>query len=160
MSALPPDLAALPALTVRQPWATSIVHFGKTVENRRWIGIYLKAQLSVVRAAGNRFLIHAGKGMDEDDILGWRDHIAQRPQCRPSPEMMKAAGVERIRDLPRGGIIGVATVAEWVTTHESPWFVGPGALVLTNVQSLAFIPCRGLQGFFRPTLEDGSLKLF
>lgn len=146
---LPEWCGGLLALTVRQPWATSIVHFGKPVENRKWWGVYLKAQLSRIKV-GDRFLIHAAKGCDEDDIIGWKDHIETRPACRPTDMMRVAADVRTFADLPRGGIIGAATFAGWVEAHPSPWFVGPGALVLADVEPLPFIPCRGMQGFFKP----------
>lgn len=139
----------LPALSVRQPWATSIVHFGKRVENRCWSGRYLALQLGTLRRAGNRVLIHASQGMTRDEIAGWKEFVEER-NVRPTREMTDAAGVTTYRDLPRGGIVGVATFVEWVTASDSPWFIGPGALVLTDVQPLPFTPCKGALGVFRP----------
>lgn len=142
------ELGTLPVLSVRQPWATSIVFFGKPVENRKWWGVYLKAQLGKIRV-GERFLIHAAKGMDEDDIDGWKSHTDERPSCRPTKEQAAAASVHTFADLPRGGVIGHARYVGWVTQHPSPWFTGPGALVMEDVQPLPFYPCRGMLGFFR-----------
>lgn len=149
---LPEWAVGLRALSIRQPWATSIVHFGKPVENRVWNGGYLKAQLSGIRE-GDRFLIHAAKNMEEDDILGWRELIEDCPSCRPTSAMLAAAGVKTYADLPRGGIIGAATYAGWVKDHSSQWFVGPGAVVMADVLPLPFVPCRGMLGFFRPVFE-------
>lgn len=139
----------IPALSVRQPWATSIVHFGKRLENRCWTGRYLALQLGALRRAGNRLLIHASQGMTRDEMEGWRDFVTDRG-CAPTPEVMETAGVKTFRDLPRGGIVGVATFVEWVTASDSPWFIGPGALVLADVQALPFTPCKGALGVFRP----------
>lgn len=147
---LPDWCAGMLALSIRQPWATSIVHFGKPVENRVWKGRYLQLQLDTIAQHGDRFLIHAAKGMDQDDIDGWRDLVDERPECKPTPEQMAAAGVKTLRDLPRGGIIGVARFVTVVERHPSPWFTGPLALVFKDVAPLPFVPCRGFLGFFRP----------
>ena len=147
---IPDWCAGLPALSVRQPWATSIIHFGKPVENRKWWGAYLKTQLALVRKSGGRFLIHAAKGFDQDDIDGWKDLTDERPTCRPTTDQLAAAGIKQFGDLPLGGIIGAASFVDWVERHDSPWFVGPGALVLGDVVPLPFTPCRGMLGFFKP----------
>jgi hypothetical protein len=149
-------LGRRPALSVRQPWATSIVHFGKPVENRIWTGTYLKAQLSRIKI-GETFLIHASQGMEDEDILSWKDHIELRPQCRPNEQQKARAGIKCFDDLPRGGIIGAATFAGWVTDHPSSWFTGPGALLMEQVHPLPFFPCRGTLGFFRlPPVTNNS----
>lgn len=141
------ELAKLPVLAIRQPWATSIVHFGKPLENRAWSGRYLALQLGALRRGGNRFLIQASAGMTRDEMQGWRDFVKERG-VEPTAEMMAAAGVKTFRDLPRGGIIGVARFVRWVTESDSPWWIGPGALEMTDVQPLAFLPCKGALGFF------------
>lgn len=48
-------LADVPALTVRNPWALYIAHYGKNVENRVW----------EPKASVSKLLIHAGLGWDE-----------------------------------------------------------------------------------------------
>lgn len=144
-----PDLLAL---SIRQPWATSIVHFGKRVENRAWSGSYLRMQNDAIRRAGDRFLIHASKGLTSAECEDWEE-TAQLAGVAPTAAMLAAAGIKTYRDLPLGGIIGIATFVEWVTMHDSPWFFGPGALVLTEVAPLPFTPCRGALGFFRPRLQ-------
>lgn len=137
------SLPHLPALSVRQPWAVSILN-GKPVENRSWRGSFLEDQLAILRAAGNRFLLHASKCMEEDDVEGWRELIEVRNIPVPW-----AVGL-KLSQLHRGGIIGIATFAGWVTEHESPWFNGGGAMEMKDVRPLPFVPCRGALGFFFP----------
>lgn len=144
-------LPDLPALSVRQPWATSIVHFGKRLENRAWSGRYLALQLGAVRRAGNRFLIHASQGMTCDEMEGWRDFVKERG-IEPTAEAMAAAGIRTVRDMPRGGIIGIATFVRWVEESDDPWWIGPGALEMADVKPLPFAACKGTLGFFRPVI--------
>lgn len=148
---IPEEYRNLLALSVRQPWATSIVHFGKPVENRVWKGTYLKMQMGRM-PVGTQFLIHSSKGITQDDIDEWKDLLNERPLCKPTWDRVNEAGTPKYRDLPRGGIIGVARFVGWVTEHSSPWFVGPGALVLDEVKALPFTPCKGMLGFFKPVL--------
>ena len=50
------SLLRLPALSIRQPWAWMILNAGKDIENRSWQTDYR-----------GRFLIHAAKGMTQDE---------------------------------------------------------------------------------------------
>jgi hypothetical protein len=145
-------LAGLPALSVRQPWATSIVLFGKPIENRDWPEHYRRAQLAKLQASNGWFKIHASKGYTLEEYADWRDFVNSRI---PASETAKWPRMT-FRDLPRGGIIGVAHFARWVTEHSSPWFIGPGALELDQVQPLPFVPCRGALGFFDPANQQGE----
>ncbi len=116
----------LPALTVRQPWASRIIARGKDIENRS-------------RETNYRgwFMIHAGLVIDEAAL---RDH--------------HQAGREWWEyDLPLGGIIGLARLAATTRDDPSPWFVGPVGYVLKNPIALPLIKCRGQQSFFKPPPE-------
>lgn len=119
----------LPALSIRQPWAWLIVQGIKPVENRDW----------PTRFRG-RVLIHAGKAMpDQDYRLArefWRNCGGSTIEM-PPPEQLE-----------RGGIVGVATVADCVEAHPSPYFVGPYAFVMADARPLPFAGCRGMLGFF------------
>ncbi|MFA6959938.1 MAG: hypothetical protein WC205_04205 [Opitutaceae bacterium] len=141
----------LPALSVRQPWASSIVLCGKPVENRDWPDRYRDMQLAIVRRAG-RFLIHAGKGWTNEERHDWQLFVSAHIPVKDLEPMRKL----KFRDLPLGGIVGVARFASWVTDHPSPWFMGPGAIVMEDVRPLPFVACKGSLGFFRaecaPTL--------
>lgn len=131
----------LRALSIRQPWAFSIVYGTKRIENRGWD----------TRFRGP-FLIHAAKGMTRDELFGWGD-------------MIKAEGINwpglrnrmwKPEDFDRGGLVGFAELArverspDDVAADQHPWFFGPCGFVLENVRAIPFIPCKGALGFFRP----------
>lgn len=119
------------ALSVRQPWAHAIVAGWKPVENRSW-----RAPNPALKFRG-KFAVHASKGMTRDEYEGGRDFMAELGFKLP-----------RACDLPRGGIVGVATVVDIVKEHDSDWFFGPRGLVLTNARPVDFIPAAGALGFF------------
>ncbi len=137
MTAIP----SLPALSIRQPWASSIVHGGKDVENRSWPTKFR-----------GRFLIHASKGMTGDDMAGWRELTEDRGIKVHVCAALRAHGLVKFSDLPRGGIVGEAELVDCVQYFESPWFVGEWGFVLRNVKALPFTPCKGALGFFSPIL--------
>lgn len=148
----------LSALSIRQPWASSIVLGDKRHENRAW------ERPSRFRG---RFLIHASKSCTQDEIDNWclSNHVRKRAtpwldklraELPPVPVGWTPSAVRDwrhgiLRQLPLGGIIGVATVVDVVTESDSPWFVGPWAFVLDDVREVSFVPCRGSLGFFRAT---------
>ncbi len=55
---------------------------------------------------------------------------------------------DRVKDYPRGGIVGIATITDVVRASEDPWFVGPYGWVLQDIHPLPFIPCRGKPRMF------------
>jgi hypothetical protein len=121
------ELAKLPVLSIRQPWAWLIVHGGKDIENRSWPTKFR-----------GLFLIHAGKGCTRQEYadagaFAWCNDVAPPP----------------LADLQRGGIVGVAEIVDCVSDSDSDWFVGDYGLVLRNAQPLDFLPCAGALGFFR-----------
>ena len=125
-----PDIA----ISIRQPWAWAIIHAGKDVENRSWSTSFR-----------GPVCIHAAKGMtaaEFDDfiefarILNRRD-IWQKDIWVPDP-----------KDLPRGGIVGVAEITGCVNRSASAWFSGPWGFVIANARPVDFIPCKGALGFF------------
>jgi hypothetical protein len=97
------------------------------------------------RLIGERILIHAGKGMtreEYDDFVDTARHVSAvfgRPLGVTLPPM---------KDLPRGGIVGEATLHRVVTNHTSPWFFGRIGLVLRDARPLPFRPINGALGFF------------
>ena len=52
------------------------------------------------------------------------------------------------KQLPRGGIVGQATIVDCVTDYDSDFFVGPYGFVLEDAQALPFLPCKGRLGLF------------
>jgi len=132
------------ALSIRQPWAMSIVQGTKRIENRGWS----------TRFRGP-FLIHAAKGLTRDELEGWADMI--RAENIEWPGLRRR--IWRTADFDRGGIVGLASVEAVVQSESSlpvdqrPWFFGPYGFVLGDVRALPFIPCKGSLGFFEPAAE-------
>jgi hypothetical protein len=125
-------LAALPALSIRQPFAWMIVHGFKDIENRTWRTHFR-----------GPFLIHAASKLDtlydEDIALIEEQAGAKFP-----------AGLDT-DDAPVGGIVGVAEIVDCVRNHPSPWkFPDDWGFVLANARPLPFRACKGKLGFFKP----------
>lgn len=125
-------------ISIMQPWAWLIVNGFKDVENRTQRFSYR-----------GPVLIHAGKKWDTAgaDWLRERDlkddgifHAARIALFRETPP------------LPRGGIVGSATITDCVREHSSPWFFGPHGLLLADQKPLPFYPCRGQLGIYRMAL--------
>jgi hypothetical protein len=64
------------------------------------------------------------------------------------------ASVPPLDQIERGGVIGMATVTDFVDDHDSEWFMGPDALVLNHIVPLPFTPCPGMLGFFNPVFPE------
>ena len=104
---------------------------GKNLENRTWSTSYR-----------GPLLIHASRTILREDFLALCS-IARKlgldPDAIPEPA-----------DLPRQAAVGVCMLVDVVTRHRSPWFSGPRALVLDQVQPLARpIPMPGRQKLWR-----------
>ncbi|SNS53603.1 hypothetical protein SAMN06295912_108135 [Sphingomonas laterariae] len=119
------------ALSVRQPWAFSILFGGKEIENRNWSTRY-RGPLA----------LHAAKGMTNDEFDAWQLFLSVqglRGDWLTSKTMA---------DLQRGGVVGMVDLVDCVNAHPSRWFQGPYGFVLANPRPVAFIPCAGKLGFF------------
>lgn len=128
------------ALSIMQPWAWLIVNGHKDIENRSWATKYR-----------GPVLIHAGKRMDAHALAAMR--LGSHPAGRGTlPTMTLPSG----RDLPLGGIVGIAEITDCVTKSASSWFVGEFGFVLANALPLPFMPLRGQLGFFGvpPSLQS------
>ena len=139
-----PRLVSLPsvALTIKQPWASLIIHGGKDIENRSW----------PTRFRGS-VLIHASKKRDDDELLSFKALKQQRgfkADWKGKPLLWG--------DVPCGGIIGVVDIVDCVTHSKSNWFVGDYGFVLANPRPLPFHPCRGALGFWRCEYPDALLR--
>lgn len=119
------------ALSIRQPWAWLIVNGHKDVENRDWPTSYLGAVL--IHASKTRDLEGYGQALQICELLG----ITLPP----------------LDDLPKGGIVGEATLHDCVTECDSPWFVGEHGFLLRDARPLPFVPFRGRLGFFNVKTE-------
>lgn len=134
------------ALSIRQPWAWLIVRPDiidpeqraaavlarvlKDVENRDWRTEYR-----------GPLLIHASMTM------------TRRYHRQATDDICAGFGIQlpAFDDLPRGGVVGVATLADCVERSASPWFEDrPGnfGFVLRDVRPLPFLACKGALSFF------------
>jgi hypothetical protein len=124
------------ALSVRQPWAWAIIHAGKDMENRSW-----KRWMKDWKFRG-RIAIHASSGMTQDE---YTDAAAFMAGCEPGLGVRCPPPGELIR----GGIIGTVEIVDNVWDSASPWFMGPGALVLAHAQPQLPIAAKGQLGLFQ-----------
>ena len=127
--------ATIKTLSIRQPWASLIIHGHKPVENRSW------------RVAHRGpLLIHASKqfSLGEEDFL-----LSAILECLPD-DLVEAIGSIPWSDLPRGAIIGQVNLVDIVRDIDSPWAQENMLYwLLENPQAFAEpIPWRGRQGLF------------
>lgn len=114
------------ALSIRQPWAWLLVHGHKDIENRDWVTGYR-----------GRLLLHAGKGMTRDD---YEECARFAVSC--------GVIVPPAAELPRGGIVGVATLVDCVRESASQWFFGRYGFLMRDAAPLPFTPIRGALNLF------------
>lgn len=119
------------ALSVRQPWAFCLAAGWKPVENRSW----RRGNPGLTHRGP--FAIHASSGMTRAEYEDCADLCADLGFTLPPPAALE-----------RGGIVGVATIVDVVTTMESGWFFGPKGLVIADACPVDFIPVGGRLGFF------------
>lgn len=112
----------LQALTIWQPWAWAIFHptLKKDIENREWPTDY-RGLLAV--HAGSSTL----KGEFESAIYFMRS-LGARDEALALREYPSFASPEMVR----GAIIGLVTVVDCVSGHDSPWFMGRYGFVLKD----------------------------
>lgn len=115
------------ALSVRQPWAHAIIHLGKDVENRTRRFAYR-----------GTVLIHASAGMTLEEYSTAIDFIDTARRHTGASGRVPSIGM-----IDKGGIIGAVDIVDSVKEHDSPWWMGPCGLVMTNPRAFPFIPCRG-----------------
>jgi len=125
------------AISIRQPWAWTILLAGKDVENRSWMTRYR-----------GPVLIHAGKHFRPKDV---------RDDVRECARIAKAAGhvlpgTLTMGDLKSqtGGIVGMITVVGCIRDYRSPWAIpGEWHWQLAGARPLPFHPCKGRLGIFK-----------
>jgi hypothetical protein len=133
-------------ITVREPWATAIIHLGKTIENRPWRTKYR-----------GRIWIHTSKGAP-----GLSDNLSLLPR------MMKRAGERNIDhriashdfNINRGKIVGSVEIVDCVGVQQvrrSPslkrhrsWAIGLQCFLLENPIPLRTpVPAKGALGIWK-----------
>lgn len=131
------------ALSIRQPWAWLIVNGFKDIENRDW-----------PTRLRDPIMIHASKGMTRDEYEDCLDACHMVSLTKPFPAGTRFPAFSA---LERGGIVGIAEIADCVTASESPWFFGRYGFVIRNGRPLPFTPCKGALGFFVPDIDMAAL---
>jgi hypothetical protein len=117
-------------LSIRQPWAWCIVNGHKPVENRSWSTDFR-----------GQVLVHAGKIFDAPAVEQILEYFPELEVVMP-------------QQFELGGIVGVATITDCVTEHDSRWFVGEYGFVLADARPLPFRAWRGQLNFFDVPLDD------
>lgn len=123
------------ALSIRQPWGRLIVNGHKDIENRAWPARFRGC-----------VLIHASKGMTRAEYDDVEDYL-----MFGSMPAMAAINLPARESLERGGIIGVATIADCVpaSRRTSTWHIeGAFGFQLVDARRLPFVECKGALGFF------------
>ena len=124
------------ALSIKQPWATLILHGFKDIENRSWM----------TRQRGP-VLIHASKSMTYDEWVSAM--VFAGPMLVGAMKIDAAFNVLfGYKEQQRGGIVGIVDIIDCVTSSPSPWYMGNVGFVLANARPLPFVPYKGSLGFF------------
>lgn len=157
------------AISLRQPWAHAVVHFGKTLENRRWSTKYR-----------GPILIHAAKGMTVAEYEEAADFIAETlAELRApvgshpcanlalrQPALAEFAAHYRAHGR-RGGIVGRARIVDVIPPCckpgelfggcDHPWHMSEQfAFVLADVEPVPFVALAGSLGLF--DVEEGVVS--
>ena len=130
-------------ISVRQPWAWLLFH-GKDIENRTWRTSYR-----------GPLLIHASLATEPDDFPVQREWI-------------ETCGIVIPEDLPRGAIVGSATLTDVLDMNDpggrlcfSPWLEGPYGFEMADaVTFYEPIPFRGQLGIYNGSDAGLTSDLF
>lgn len=154
----PPAVTAdVRALALIQPWLDGVLDGGKPIENRvKWRGssfrgpVYLHASkrspaTRVEYDAALRFVMKRG--------IAWRPKPYAELECGGIIGRAIVIGV-----VDASGTVFVGTpdppmFSRQLTGDERLWWLGAFALVLTDVERVPFVPCKGALGFFRPPAD-------
>lgn len=105
------------ALSIRQPWAYSILKLGKDVENRSRRTNYR-----------GEFLIHAARNVDWDDFR----FLRFSPKSMTN-DVFSKNDFWKSKAMTRGALVGKATLVDCVEDYDSPWAIeGQYQWVLEN----------------------------
>ncbi len=136
------------ALSIRQPWAWAIIHAGKDIENRTRI---------LSRAmVGQRFLIHASKGLNREEYnraaeaiwFNCLTHVPAQDRIERGGFIGSALLLRYVQDGVRPGAAACVTDPRGDPEVWGNWYQGPVGLVLRDVRPMDFIPCKGALGFW------------
>lgn len=141
-------------LTIKQPWASLIIRGIKPVENRDWY-----------TGIRERIGIHSSAKLDLSEFMAAYSMCLEMelpPDQMPMQEPKRIAGrggslrfAETPVGYPAGVILGTAYLADCVSEHPSPWFVGEHGLVMKEPAEFKVpLPAKGQLGFWEcPDLD-------
>lgn len=118
------------ALSIQPPWSHMFFYPGdeaKDIENRNW---------PHAPKYRGRFFVHASRRFDSEGYLVIKSKF---PHLRiPNRDAFQT-----------GGIIGMVTLVDVVSSHPSPWYANSStALVVKDAVALPYYPCVGQLGFW------------
>lgn len=121
----------IPALSIRQPWASLIVHGYKDIESRDWSTSF-RGQL----------LVYAGLTMT-------RAYYEKITEELSNASMQSAGRLPAYEELPRGGLVGWTRIVDCVEQSPSQWRKeGSSGSVLRESRPIPFAPWKGRLQFF------------
>jgi hypothetical protein len=132
----------LPILSVRQPWASAIIHAGKDIENR-----------SRPTKLRGRILIHASLHVPKKTEIDRCIEVFSKTSLAEHYEHSWIRWYfNRIIPNIKGGIVGSVEIIDCIDEDDerakSPWFIGKYGYVLKNPKFLPLLPLKGRLGFF------------
>lgn len=125
-------------ISIRQPWASLIIHHGKDIENRNWASSYR-----------GPLLIHASS-------------TKRAAEWWAAIELCRRIGLEftlKPSQVPHGGIIGAIDMIGCVDQSPSPWFVGRFGFELAKPRELPFVVMKGKLGLFEVAYQMPELEV-
>lgn len=127
------------SISIRQPFATAIIHCGKDVENRTWIPKHLKAgdKLAIVASKTWYPTLKNGKQVLWDKIGIYLNSLG-------------ATRIPSHDEYLLGGLIGIVSFQGYRKDSQSLWAIdGQCHWLLSNPQPLPFQPIKGRLGIYQ-----------
>ena len=72
-------------------------------------------------------------------------------------EFLEDMGIVAPKELPVGGIVGIATMTDCVESSRSKWFQGPFGFVIKDAYPVKYTPLRGMLRFFDVDMKPARL---
>ena len=121
------------AITIKEPWAYTIFHHGKDIENRDWYFPLVEQEVA----------IHTSKNYGPGEIEAASRYLQQMYGHEIDPTK-----------LVLGSIVGVVRMGRPSRSSKSEWFFGEWGYPIANARLLAEpIPFRGQTKFWEVPVE-------
>ena len=117
-------------INIPQPAAWGIIHTQQNITNRN-AEVYLRGPICIYAS--------------ENEAYQLRD------------KYRISFGYAPPQNLPRGGIVGVCTIDDCVTEHDSPYFSGPYGIVLSDCWHVDLIRCPEQPGIFPTPIRKSNV---